>query len=209
MKKLLLLLFLTLISQLIFAQKGEEKLVRKAFDNYRSSILTDRGEDAVTYVDSNTIAYYNDILHSARTSDSLAVDSMNVLDKLMVLSIRYRTPKKDLKSFDGRSLLVYAIKEGMVGKSSVQNIEIGDVEMHGDVAKGYMMSYGEPSPLYFEFNKEDEAWKIDLTSIFSVSVVAFDRMIKESGQSENEYFEHILKLITGKDSLNPMWQPLK
>ena len=209
MKKHFLLLFtFSLITQIFFAQKAEEKEVRKAFEMYRSSILNDKGEEAVNYVDSKTLAYYSTILHSARTADSLSVDSMNVLDKLMVLSIRYRTPKKDLKSFDAQSLLVFAIKEGMVGKNSVQNIEIGDVELQDNIAKGYMISYGEQSPLYFEFNKEGEEWKIDLTSIFPMSIVAFDRMIKESGQQENEYFERILKMITGNNSLNPLWEPL-
>lgn len=43
----LLTLFLTL-SITVFAQKSEEKLVRKAFDNYKTFILNDKGEEAVS-----------------------------------------------------------------------------------------------------------------------------------------------------------------
>lgn len=51
----------------------------------------------------------------------------------------------------------------------MKNIEIGDVEMDGTLAKGYMISYGEQSPLFSEFNKEATKWKLDLTSIFPMS----------------------------------------
>jgi hypothetical protein len=61
------------------------------------------------------------------------------------------------------------LKKVWWAKSSVKNIEIGDVEMDGTLAKGYMISYGEQSPLFSEFNKEATKWKLDLTSIFPMS----------------------------------------
>jgi hypothetical protein len=110
-KHLLLHLKISLSNQLFFAQRREEQRERMGFDSYRSSILNNAGKESVHYVDAKTIGNYSNILHLARPSDSLALDSMNVLDKFMVLSIRYRTPNKLLKSFDARSLLGYAIKE--------------------------------------------------------------------------------------------------
>ena len=39
----------------VSGQNSEEKLVRKAFDSYKTSILNDKGEEAVKYVDKRTI----------------------------------------------------------------------------------------------------------------------------------------------------------
>ena len=46
------ILFLLIVGQTACGQKGEEKLVVKAFENYKTAILNDKGEDAVKFVDS-------------------------------------------------------------------------------------------------------------------------------------------------------------
>jgi hypothetical protein len=143
-------------------KKKEEKLVRESFNSYKTSILNDKGEKAVDFVDSKTISYYNEILETTKKADSLTVNSLGILDKLMVISIRYRTSKRDILSFNGKELLIYAIKEGMVGKNSVMNTEIGDVEIDGNFAKGQLISKGQKTPFYFHFYKESNIWKIDL-----------------------------------------------
>ena len=52
--KILGVLFLLVTGQLTYGQKSEEKLIKKSFDNYKTSILNDKGEKAVKYTDRNT-----------------------------------------------------------------------------------------------------------------------------------------------------------
>ena len=189
MKKILpVLTFFFALTISAFGQKSEEELVRKAFDSYKSAILNDKGEEAVKFVDSRTIKYYNDVLDLVKNADSSKVETLSILDKLMVFSIRHRTSKEDILSFDGKTLLIYAIKSGMVGKNSVVNNSIGEVTIDGNFAKGQFVVNGQKAPFYLHFYKEEQQWKMDLTSLFTVSTSAFKKMADDSGQNENEVF---------------------
>jgi hypothetical protein len=190
-------------------QKKEEKSVRDAFYNYKSAILNNKGDEAVRYVDSRTIKYYSDILELAKNADSIQVISLSLLDKLMVFSIRHRTSKEDILSFDGKGLLVYALKSGMVGKNNVANFSVGEVTIVGDFAKGQLIANGQKTPFYFHFYKEEGQWKIDLTSLFSVSTITFKKMVEDSGQNENEYLFSILEMLTGNKPGQEIWEKVK
>jgi len=205
--KTLGILVLLIVGQLAYGQKSEEKLVRKVFENYKTAILNDKGEEAVKFVDSRTIKYYSDMLELVKTADSTKIETLSILDKVMVFSVRHRTSKEDILSFDGKSLLIYAIKSGMVGKSSVANVSIGEVIINEDFAKGQFIVSGQKTPFYFHFYKEDEQWKIDLTSIFPVSAMVFKKMVDESGQDQNEYIFSLLEVITGKKPGSEIWKP--
>lgn len=114
----LIILFL-LFAGFSNAQKSEEKAVRNSFDLYKSAILNDEGEKAINQVDSRTVAYYSNILDHVRNADSMKVETLSILDKLMVFSIRHRTSPEEIKSFDGRSLLVYAIGVVWLAKTAL------------------------------------------------------------------------------------------
>jgi len=200
-------LFALLVS--LSGQKSEEKTVINVFDSYKTSILNDKGEEAVNYVDSRTIKYYSDMLDLARNADSVKIEKLSVLDKIMVFSIRHRTAREELLSFDGKSLLIYAIKSGMVGKNSVMNNSIGEVTIDGDFAKGQLVVNKQITPINFHFYKEDDQWKIDLTSLFPVSEVALKKMVDDSGQKEDQFIFSILKMLTGREPGPEIWQPVK
>lgn len=188
--------------------QSAEQLIKQSFANYKSGILNDKGAEAVEHVDSRTIRYYQDILESTKTADSTEVNDMSIMDKLMVFSIRHRTSREDILKFDGKQLLVYAIQEGMVGKNSVANNAIGDVELDDSFAKGQLVANGTPAPMYFHFYKEQGDWKIDLTSIFPIANQAFQKMADESGQAENDFLFMLLEMITGNKPTQTIWEPI-
>ncbi len=202
------LFLLLVVGQFAYGQESEGELVKKSFDNYKTGVLNDKGVEAVNFVDSRTIKYYSYILGLVKTADSTKVETLSILDKLMVFSIRHRTSKEDILSFDGKSLLIYAIKSGMVGKNSVANISIGDVTIDGNFAKGQLVANGQKAPFYFHFYKEDGLWKIDLTSLFPISTNTFKKMADDSGQNQNEYLFSLLEMITGKKPGFEIWKPI-
>ena len=200
-------LFTLIVS--LSGQTGEEDLVRTAFDSYKTSILNDKGEKAVDFVDSRTIRYYGDMLDLAINADSMKIEKLSVLDKIMVFSIRHRTTKEDILSFDGKKLLVYSIKSGMVGKNSVMNNSIGEVAIDGDFATGQLVVNKQTSPISFHFYKEGGQWKLDLTSLLPASAPALKQMVEDSGQNEDEFIFTILEMITGRKPGPEIWQPVK
>ncbi len=194
---------------LVYGQKSEEKRVRAAFENYKTAILNDKGEEAAKHVDSRTLQYYADMLKLVKTADSLKVASLSMLDRLMVFSIRHRTPRAQILSYDGRQLFIYAVQEGMVGKESVQRNAVGKVSIEGNFAKGQFIANGNETPFFFHFYKENKKWKLDLTSLFPLSEAAFQQMAKENETPENEFIFLILSMVSNKTPQNTLWQPIK
>lgn len=188
-------------------QKKEQKLVRTSFKNYKAAILKDDGEEAVKFIDSKTIKYYSDLLHKIINADSLQVNSLNVMDKFQILTIRFRTSKDHLISLDGKKLLAYTIDEGMTSKNVAGN-KLGDVIIDGNFAKGQLSVNGQTSEVFFNFYKEEGNWQLDLTSIFRLSAMVFNKMIKDSGQEENEFIFTLLETISGNRPSNEIWKPL-
>lgn len=200
--------FLTLFLLLSWTCRGqEEALVRKTFDQYKSSILNDKGEEAVQYVDSRTIQYYSDMLNIVKTADSASVEKLSIMDKFMVFAIRHRTTRAEILSFDGKGLLVYAIRKGMVGKNSVSNNTIGDITIDGDFAKGQLIANGRKVPAYFHFYKETGLWKLDLTALFPLATAAFKGMATDSEQPENDFLFQLLEMVSGNKPGQEIWKP--
>ena len=207
-KMKVLSVLLLLAAQFVYGQKNEIEKVRKSFENYQKAILNENGEEAVKYVDSVTVKYYADMLHLVRTADSAQVETLSILDKLMVFSIRHRTSRENIISFDGKSLLVYAIKSGMIGKNSVSKSLIGEVTIESNLAKGQFVTNGQKTPYFFNFHKEEGEWKLDITSLFSITTMAFTKMAENSGESQNDFLFSMLELSTGKKPDNNIWKPV-
>lgn len=206
-KNLSVLLLLVAFFQPVFAQKKEAEAVKKAFENYKSAILNDKGSEAVKFVDSRTIKYYQDVSDWVRNADSAKVESLSLLDKFMVFTTRHRSTREEQLVFNGKSLLIYAINNGMVGKNSVANNTIGEVTIEDNFAKAQLVSRGKPAPLYFHFYKEDKQWKLDLTALFALSSTGFKKMIEESEETENDFLFNMLEMITGKRPDATIWKP--
>ncbi len=207
MRKTITFIVLIFISIKSYSQSDKE-LVLESFDNYKNAILTDKGGLAADFVDSRTMTYYTTILEKAKNADSLEIESMGLLDKLTVLTMRHRVPKKDLLSFNGKDLFIYAIDNGMVGKNSVVNAELGDVIASDDFAKAEFLVGGQKTPFFFHFYREDNIWKIDISHIFSLGTTAFKKIIEESGETENDFIINILELLTGKKPTEAIWKPI-
>jgi hypothetical protein len=126
----------------------------------------------------------------------------------MVLIIRHETPKEKIMSFDGRGLLVYAVDQGMIG-DNVKSTTIGEIIIEENFAKGEVLSNGKGGSVYFHFNKENDQWKLDLTSIFDLTNMAFGAMIAQSGQEENQYLMQLLEMMSGRAPDAEIWKPLK
>jgi len=201
-----ILLMLSISITSMAQSQGEKEKVKQAFKNYKQAILNDEGSKAVSYTDSKTLKYYNTALHKIKHADSLDLINMKRLDRFTVLAIRYRANKDEIMKFNGRSLFEYAINAGMVGKGSVMNNTIGDVEINGNTAKGRLLVNEAVTPFQLHFNKESGRWKVDITSIFPVAENAFDKMIKNSSMDENMYLMMILSMMSNEAPKNEVWK---
>ena len=62
--------------------------------------------------------------------------------------------------------------------------------------------------MYFVFNKEDGAWKVDLTSIFPITDGALKKVVANSGLSEDEFIFKALEMVSGDAVADDIKEPL-
>lgn len=187
----------------------EANAVKACFAGYKQSILEGKGSQAVQWADSRTLDYYSRMLNMALNADSLKVQDLSMIDKLMVFTVRHRIPKEEALVMEGTSFFVYAVDQGMISKNSVINIKLGEVKIEGNFAQGEIISNGQKAPFYFHFNKENKEWKIDLTSIFPATNMGLKKVVADSGKSEDEFILNMLEIITGRKPKPTIWKPLK
>lgn len=207
MRALLITLLVFATSQLI--GQTEEEAIKNCYNGYKQAILDDRGADAVEYIDQHTLEYYTTCLDRAIYMDSASVEKLQIVDKMTVLGIRHRIPKEDIYKMDNRALFQRTIEEGMISKNSVKSSELGVVRIEGNFATGNVVADGSPTPINFHFYKEENDWKIDLTSIFPVPQKALSQMISDLGVSETDFTLQSLGQVTGSAPTRSILNPLK
>ena len=209
MSKFITLLFFTIVAAFNVNARQDTALIKACFTGYKDAILSDRGKEAVAFVDSRTVKYYADILQKTKTLDSTGVDKLPIMDKLTILMLRHLATKQEIMQLDGRSFLVYAIERGMVGKTSVQQISIGAIKITDDMATGQVMVGETLTPLTYKFYKEEGAWKMDITCVLPEGNAALKKVIQDSGQPENEFLQMVIENVTGTASVNNIWKPIQ
>jgi len=212
MKKASLLLSASLVLMTnlsLSAQKKEKDLIYQTFTNYKTALGKHQGEEAVKYVDSRTIAYHDSIVHLAKTADSLAVDSLKVIDKLLVFSIRHRIPQEELRTMDGTAFFIYGVQHNMISNYNIVNNSLGKIKIDDHFATADLLLGENKTPKDFHFHKEDDQWKIDLTSLHASTNHEFEVLIAERKQTENGYLFNLLEMITRKRPGNDVWKAME
>lgn len=209
MKKLFLIISLLLIGSWVFAQEATK--VKACFDGYKAAVMDMNGQEAFTFINKKTKDYYEDILAKALDADSMAVEKMNLADKFTIIQLRLILTAEKIKKMDAERFFIFAVKEGLIGKASVEHIEMGDISVDGNQASGKFISRGKPADFSFSFDKEQGNWKLDLTSLFPYSAQALKLMIERGKYEENDFLLRILSSLVpdGKKLGMNLWHPME
>jgi len=186
----------------------QETAIRACFNSYKTSVLAGNGEEAVQFVDANTLAYFEKMLELALHGEAATVKGLSALDKLMVLLVRFQIEPELLSQMDGRQLYVYSIDEGLVDREGMAANGIGKVTVNDGHAEGDHVANGVRSDLKYAFHLEDGEWKLDITSIYPAMEIAIKLMARNSRMNENDYLLFIVELDEDKKVTPEIWQPL-
>ena len=83
-----------------------------------------------------------------------------------------------------------------------------NVSINENFAKWEMLVSGKKTSLSLHFYKEEWKWKMDLTSLFPASKVAFKKILDDSGKEEDEFISTILEYSTWKKREDSIWEAL-
>jgi hypothetical protein len=183
--------------------------VRACYDNYFAALREGDGSKAAELVDSNTLAHYGRMLDLARNADSMSVSALDPMDKLTVLGIRMKASADELRTMDARQAVAHAVGDGMMSNGGPDGLELGTVSVDGDLATAPLNLHGFPTPAKFSFRRENGGWRIDLTSLFDLSRMAFQHMANGSGQDGNAFLIRLLEDNAGSPVPEGIWHPVR
>ncbi len=183
--------------------------VRTCYENYFDALRRADGPTAAQLVDTRTAVYYTSMLELARNADSAQVAGLDMMDKLTVLGMRMRGSPEQLRGMDGRDAIALAVDAGMMGSNGIEGLELGAVTVEGDKARAPLTMHGFPTPAVFEFHREQGEWRIDLTSLFNISRMAFGQMAGGAGKSEQELIHELLEQTAGMPVPQDVWHPMR
>jgi hypothetical protein len=187
----------------------EASAVRQSFAAYKEAVLNDKGQEALAVITRNSRQYYGQMKQLALKAPEAEVRQLSTGNKMMVLFIRHRIPLNSLQGMTSENLFVHTVNQGWVGKSGVIKIDIGKVEISGKHAVAEIVHSGQPTPLRYRFAKEEDKWKMDLSSAMTMAEQSFKQMIKEEDMDEDEFIFTVIELASGKKVPEKIWQPLQ
>ncbi len=186
----------------------EDTAVVEMFKAYQSALLQDDGSAAVDFLSDRTVGYYTDMIAKARSMPEDALRKESFLDRFTVLRLRDTFKPEHLATMTGKELLVYAIEQSWIDKEGTALYQVQKVILKDDFAAIRMKRGDVEIPFPFEAYKEDQRWKLDLTSVFVPANLGFVQQAEASGLTEDEFINQILVALGSSDGLtDDLWVP--
>jgi len=208
MKKLILLICFLFQQVFIFSQDKTQP-IRDVFDNYKSAIMAGENSKAIEFMDTRTLDYFKMIHEYVLTADSLTLESLSIMDKFTVLSIRQMATRKEILAFTDKSIIDFTIRKGMMGKNTVEGFTLGKISVKDNFAKAQILEEEKKSDKYYHFYSDGTQWKIDITSLFPAEEKETAELIQQTGKTENEFILGILEIMSQKKVSPSIWKKIK
>lgn len=203
------LIFVSCFGILAQGPQSDEALIRQVFLNYKEAILQQRGETAVSLVNRATLQYYARMKYVALEGEEREVRRLSPMNKIMVVSLRHRVPVESLRAMTPEQLFTHAVEQGWIGKNSVLDSDIRQVQTFRNDASAEHVKGGTPTKLKYRFTKEDGKWKLDLTALTPVADRAMSMLIQKEGVDEDTFIVSLVESVSGKKVSPSIWQPPK
>lgn len=179
--------------------RGEDVQPKDVFDAYRKAILEAKGPEALELLAKQTIDYYQRALDYALKSDEATVKGLMLLDRLLIFQVRARIGHEELKKMDGKALLSYSIKNGWIGRDSVERLTDCTVrDGANENEKDLVVDANGRKVMMFKFYKEDGKWKLDLMANAAMVNLLFKHMAKEAEMEEDDFALSVLEGLAGR-----------
>jgi hypothetical protein len=206
MKKILTIAVFLIMSMSVIAQVSDNDQIRKNFNFFNNFLLESKGEQAVKYLDSRTIKYYEIIFDQVKKADSSQVVMLPLIDKLTILIARSAAPRNDILHYNQNEFLIYTINKGIFDKTATSALSLGEVTIDNNTAKARLFINGDETESFVNFNKEDGIWKYDLISLFSVNQNILQGVVNNIGIQK--IAEQLLDKLQIENQNTNFWKPL-
>jgi hypothetical protein len=202
-----LLLFYSCLSQ------GRDSSDMKAIDfvlkTYTDAIQKGQGRVAIKYISRNTIDYYDTLIFHALYSDEEELKKINILTRTAILRMRHTKPVSYWDTMSARKLMEQLWSSTSPNQTNNQ-VGLNDCKIDQFTATCILTLNGKPTEMVSVFNKENNEWKIDITSTNEVGIKRMQEDIKRRNISETDYIILTLeKLENVRIDNEKLYIPLK
>jgi hypothetical protein len=181
--------------------------VEASFAAYQSALVRRDGARAAAAVSSNSLAYYDRIRKLALSATKSELDEFEGTERMLILGLRHQAPLDLLETGTPEELLAYAVDTALVSDIAVAKTELGEVTIHGDLARCWIVVDGKPTRGVLQFALEGGEWKFDLEFAMRSSAGWIAALARQNGMSENEVIFELLSRGSGKPVGPDIWKP--
>jgi len=194
------------------AAPDDEDQVRQVFVAYKKALMEGDGDVAAALVDTGTLDYFEAIKGLSLEGREDEIRGRPFIDRLLIVTIRHELDPSLLRGMELRDLLRHAIDAGWIARSSIAQLDIGDVSVEGDEATGValagaMAASSDPDaePLFYRFVREDGVWRFRFASL----VASLNRIVtdfaRQMGAAEDDLIFMLVQTLSGRQVLPEIW----
>lgn len=183
----------------------DQQAVQKTINQFKSALQHEKYKDAIIYVDSATIRYYDSLVPIILHADSLQLTSMSLLDRLIILNFRHRDEASEINSFNGKQLLQFAMLHKMVSHKNIVGDTIREISVNDSIATVITTYKLKGDTLNIRLVKEKNNWKIDFLFEMKMAAAVVDARFKRSNKTENDFIIALLENVSGKKAKSEIW----
>ena len=208
--------FLLLFTLILFSCSDKAKVTVKvqdqpedivnSFTAFKTAVMESNGEKAYEIVDKNTRDYYDRIYKVIMEYNQEQLKQLTLGEKLQVLTYRHRIPQQTLKKLSGKKLFIHIFNEGW-SVDEVKVIYSDKVQIKGETASMSAKANGKKISLVYKFNKESDAWKMDLAAVNKNAEGYINATFKNTGLSEREFLFKVIGMSNGKPVSETVYRP--
>lgn len=147
----------------------EEEDLRYTFYNYQAAVNALDVEKAASYLDSNTLKFYDTVLAKVKYAEEDVLLQTDFTSWYIVMFTRFMAPDGAISQMkSGKDVLLFMMKNSLRGQ--LFGLEVLDISVYGTNAIVYVSKDGELQDTQFNFVQYGDAdWRLDYTKQFSNS----------------------------------------
>ncbi len=202
----------------VFAQGpalGEDtaEVIRSLFVDYKNALLEGDGATAARLVDQGTLDYFEEVKALSLEGSEAEIRSRPFVDRLLVITMRHELDRAELVEMDLESLLRHAVEAGWIGKQSIRQLDIGEVEVEDGAASALALTTGSQlpaaelgeEPLRYRFVFEEGSWRFRFHSLVENLNQIIAEFTAQLGTDEDALIFILVEQLSGRKVLPEVW----
>jgi hypothetical protein len=185
----------------------EAAAVEQGFAEYKAALKLRDGARAAATISSNSLAYYDRMRTLALSGTREELGTLEGTERMLVLALRLQAPPELLAQGTPEELVAYAVTNDAMTDTGVADTDLGEISARGDLARGWILVDGAPTPGVLQFVREGGRWKFDLEFAMKSSAGLIAAIAEKNGVSEDDVILELLGQGAQRKVGPEIWRP--